>query len=310
MNNREKLKKYYKEIYSPLIFVNEKKLPNNNIARIYLYNFKGEEEQNNFKRVFQGYLPYYVRNYDKIDNYELDGNIEEVLFKDAKKIWTNPALVPKRMTSQNGIFGELYNDYYIRNVINDDRLIAYTSKRDYKAGNTECTGIDSVACGINDNKLEIVLSEAKFLTTLSNAKIQLIEDIRGNEKKEKEPHVEKNCINSYMNFILERQAGINEERVKEINEKIRKLNSIMYEDDIKFIEAMNYLDYNIKFIFFAICQCTNRNIEHYKTHIDEIIEAFNIQVTSTGIKNYEIEIVLIPTFNTSMDLKNKMEEWD
>lgn len=309
-NNREILKKYYKEVYSPLIFVNETKLENSNKAKVYLYDFKEEIELKNFKKVFQGYLPYYVRNYDTIDNYDLRKNIENELIKDSKKIWNNPNILPKRLTQQNGIFGELFNDYYIRNILPEGRMIAYTSKREYNSGNKECKGIDNVVYGIKNEKLEVVLAEAKFYTTLSNSKLQLIEDIEGNILKKKKPHVSKETINDYMSFVLERQAGLYEERVIKINEKVQELNSLIFRENIEFIEAMNRLDNTITFVFFAIFNCNNRTIEHYKSHIEEIIQSFNRQIINTGINNYDIEVVFIPTFNSSMCLKNKMEEWD
>ena len=41
----------------------------------------------------------------------------------------------------------------------------------------------------------------------------------------------------------------------------------------------------------------------------EIIQEFNQNIVNTGINNYSIEVVFIPTFNESMTLKRKMEEW-
>ena len=64
-------------------------------------------------------------------------------------------------------------------------------------------------------------------------------------------------------------------------------------------------------MYFAIFNYKeDRNIENFKDIIAELTDEFNNQVNKTDIKNYKIEIVLIPTFNKSMDLKNKMEEID
>ena len=75
MENIEKLKEYYKKECSSLIFINETLLPNNKSAKIFLYNFTTDEELNNFKKVFQEYLPFYVLNLDYIESYTVDDTI-------------------------------------------------------------------------------------------------------------------------------------------------------------------------------------------------------------------------------------------
>lgn len=67
MNNIEILKKYYKEICTPLIFIGETCLEDNSSAKVYLYNFSKDNELENFKKVFQEYMAMYVRNEDIID---------------------------------------------------------------------------------------------------------------------------------------------------------------------------------------------------------------------------------------------------
>ena len=66
MNNVEILKQYYKEICTPLIFINETYLNNNSSAKVYLYDFSKDKELENFKKVFQEYMAMYVRNEDII----------------------------------------------------------------------------------------------------------------------------------------------------------------------------------------------------------------------------------------------------
>ena len=63
-------------------------------------------------------------------------------------------------------------------------------------------------------------------------------------------------------------------------------------------------------LFFAIFNNETRETIIYENKIKEIIEEFNSKVEETEICNYSIEVVFVPTFNGSMDLKNKMEEWD
>lgn len=53
MENIYRLKEYYKRVCSPLVFVNEILLENNKNVKVYLYDFKTEEELSNFKKIFQ-----------------------------------------------------------------------------------------------------------------------------------------------------------------------------------------------------------------------------------------------------------------
>ena len=58
------------------------------------------EELENFKKVFQEYLPFYVLNFDSIENYIVDDTISKQLVKDAKYIYeTN--ITPTRKTGIN-----------------------------------------------------------------------------------------------------------------------------------------------------------------------------------------------------------------
>lgn len=53
MENIYRLKEYYKRVCFPLVFVNEILLENNKNVKVYLYDFKTEEELSNFKKIFQ-----------------------------------------------------------------------------------------------------------------------------------------------------------------------------------------------------------------------------------------------------------------
>ena len=81
MNNVEILKQYYKEICTPLIFINETYLNNNSSAKVYLYDFSKDKELENFKKVFQEYMAMYVRNEDIINFYDLSQDISSQLLK-------------------------------------------------------------------------------------------------------------------------------------------------------------------------------------------------------------------------------------
>lgn len=278
MENVEKLKEYYKKECSPLIFVNETSLPNNKSAKIYLYNFSTNEELENFKKVFQEYLPFYVLNLDLIDDYIVDDTISKQLVKDAKYIYETD-ITPTRKTGINGIFGELYNDYYIKNVLNDEVLLQYLSRRDFNDKDSESKGIDVVACNEINGKLEIIMSEAKFVGNLSTAKNNLKEDISG-----KSGHLNKQYINKYMNFVMYRQNGLEKERSKVIQELITEFNRKKWKEKLDFIDCINELDCSCRFIYFAIFrQCKKRNIIDFQDEILDIIHEFNKNIVNTGI---------------------------
>lgn len=304
MENIEKLKEYYKKSCSPLIFVNETLLPDNKSAKVFLYDFSTDEELYNFKKVFQEYLPFYVLNLDFIEDYTVDDTISKQLITDAKYIYETD-ITPTRKTGINGIFGELYNDYYIKNVLDDEILLQYLSRKDFNDIDSESKGIDVVACNEKNGKLEIIMSEAKFVGNLSTAKNNLKEDISGQTG-----HLNKQYINKYMNFVMYRQNGLEKGRRDTIQKLITEFNRKKWKDKLDFIDCINELDCSCRFIYFAIFrQCKKRNITDFQDEIIEIIQEFNKNIANTDINNYSIEVVFIPTFNESMALKNKMEEW-
>ncbi len=304
MENIEKLKEYYKKECSSLIFINETLLPNNKSAKIFLYNFTTDEELNNFKKVFQEYLPFYVLNLDYIESYTVDDTISSQLVNDAKYIYETD-ITPTRKTGINGIFGELYNDYYIKNVLDDEVLLEYLARKDFNSIDSESKGIDVVACNEKNGKLEIIMSEAKFVGNLSTAKKNLKDDISGQTG-----HLNKEYINKYMNFVMYRQNGLEKGRSKTIQGLVTEFNRKKWREKLDFIDCINALDCSCRFIYFAIFrQCQKRNIENFENEISEIVQEFNQNIINTGINNYSIEVVFIPTFNESMTLKNKMEEW-
>lgn len=290
------LKEYYKRVCSPLIFVNETQLENNKIAKVYLYDFSTKEELENFKKVFQEYLPFYVLNFDLISLYDVENEINQQLRKDAEYIYKSK-ITPDRKTGVNGIFGELFNDYYIKNIINKEIFLTYLSRRTYNSGNWENQGIDIVACEEVNNRLNIILSEAKFVGSLSRAKEELKGDISGEHE-----HLNKEYINGYMDFVVNRQFGLDKVRSEEVQRLINEFNAKKWTEKLNFIDCINKLGCSCQFVYFAIFkQSGDRNIKDFKESINEIVNEFNNKIKETEIENYSIEVVFIPTFNTSMD---------
>jgi hypothetical protein len=304
-NNYKKLKEYYKRVCAPLVFVGEYKLDNCKDAKVYLYDFKKDEELQNFKKLFQEYLPFYVKNFDRIDRYRLSENDVELgnyLRNKARNIKFNETSIPQRNIENNGLYGEIFNDFYLRNVLTNERLITYLSRRSYERPNSENRGIDLVVCTLKNDSLEISLSEAKFVKNISAARSDLINDVG--------KHIKVEYINDFLQFVLQKQGDAINEREIVINEKVNEFNDLIEDEGISFIEAVNRKNYSIKFIYFAIFNNEDRTALIYENRAKEIINEFNEKIQSTGINNYCIEVVFIPTFNGSMVLKQKMEEWD
>ena len=112
-----------------------------------------------------------------------------------------------------------------------------------------------------------------------------------------------------MNFVLNRQEGLDKRRKEIITSQITEINKKIILENKSFIDTINELGYCLRFVYFAIFQYeNNRNIENFKSSVMEMSKEFEEQVIQTGVNNYSMEIVFIPTFNESMDLKNKMEE--
>lgn len=295
------MKEYYKEVCTPLIFVNENNIEEFDNVKIYLYDFNKQQELENFKKVFQEYMAMYVRNEDIINLYELSSGISEQLQKEFRNIYK--IITPDRKAESSGIFGELFNDYYLKNILDEEILLTYVSKKEFNNKN-EAKGIDLVCCKEKNDILEIILSEAKFVGSLSAAKSSLINDISG-----KDNHLNSNYINNYMNFVLNRQEGLDKRRKEIITSQITEINKKIILENKSFIDTINELGYCLRFVYFAIFQYeNNRNIENFKSSVMEMSKEFEEQVIQTGVNNYSMEIVFIPTFNESMDLKNKMEE--
>lgn len=304
-NNIEILKDYYKRVCAPLIFINEYILENCCKAKVYLYDFQKEEELNNFKKVFQEYIPFYVKNFDRISRYkltEIDEDISRLLINKARHIKKSENILPDKEIRMNGIYGEVYNDFYVRNVLENERLITYLSRRSYERPNSENKGIDIVACSMKNENIEVVFSEAKFVTDINRAGSKLKEDVK--------THVNKEYINNFLQFVMQRQGELINERKIEINNKINEFNDLMEDEEITFIEALNKMNFSVKFIFFAVFNNEIRENIIYENKIKEIIKEFNSKIEETEINDYSIEVVFVPTFNSSMSLKNKMEEWD
>ena len=284
---------YYTENYNKLLFYKEIQLSNRNYCKLYTYDYDNEIAY--FAKTFNMYLPFYADSYGMLKYYKVE---EEFLIEKSKILWKND--INRKDVNTSGVFGELLLDFYTRIVCSKKILACYASKGIYR-DKLEFKGIDCIGCALNNDKLEIVLSEAKFVSTLSAAKSDLISDINGEHG-----HLNSEIINSYCGFAMKKSDSMERTYSEGIIECLNKINLIIAQKSEQFIDIMNDLDYSFKFVYFAIFQSDYRKPDEIEKYYKDIIDTFDRTIGLTTIKNYSIEIVFIPTTNNSVLLKNNM----
>ncbi len=284
---------YYTKNYKKLLFYKEIQLSNRNYCKLYTYDYNNEIVY--FTKTFNMYLPFYADSYGMLKYYKVE---EEFLIEKSKILWKND--IKRKDVNTSGVFGELLLDFYTRIVCSKKILACYASKGIYR-DKLEFKGIDCIGCSLNNDKLEIVLSEAKFVSTLSAAKSDLISDINGEHG-----HLNSEIINSYCGFAMKKSDSMERTYSEGIIECLNKINLIIAQKNEQFIDIMNDLDYSFKFVYFAIFQSNYRKPDEIEKYYKDIIDTFDKTIGLTTIKNYSIEIVFIPTTNDSVLLKNNM----
>jgi hypothetical protein len=319
--NYDILLDYYKNECKDLIFIGEKNLENNNKAKMFLLDVDNDCEINNYKKVFQEYFPFYIKNFDQIRMFKLDIDISLSLLKYGKKTWIEEEFSLQRVQDL-GVFGELFNEFYFNIVTDEPIFLSYILKKGFGKGNIK--GIDVVASSYSNNQLTLVFSESKFVSTASSATNELIGDIKGkykeikkyNGKKEQvfiDGHLNEQYLNRYGNYILNKttfpkQINLHDER--EIEMIINKLNDLCLNEEITFIDAINFLNIKIKFVYFAIFrQINGRDPRCNKENYIKIISEFENNIVKTGIKSYDMEVIFIPIKNKTMTIKRGMSQW-
>lgn len=290
------LKNYYYNNYRKLVFLIRKEMNTNSSCVMYLYDYNLEFE--NFSRTFVYYLPLYADSYDLFRYYSIS---DDFLLKKSKEIWKLSRFDKDINTS--GIYGEVLLDFYVRIVSKNEIFSVYASKSSYN-NRSELKGIDTVGLEcINEDCFNFIFAEAKFVANLSNAKQELISDICG-----KSGHLNSLFLNDYYSFAMRHCSVNNNSHGKSAKKYIDNLNEKVCIDGMSFIEAVNFLNYKIKFVYFAVFASSYKDPSSITNHYDDILTAFYSTISSTGIKNYDIEIVLIPTNNVPKEIKKKMRE--
>ena len=139
-NNLEKLKNYFCTEHEKKIFCT--KLCVEGKCFDILYDYDKKLEIDNFVSNFSEYLPYYVYNADTLEWIDTKGDISTKLKEVSKKYWNGPN-VPNRDKNVNGIFGEVFLDFYERIVKKAKLACTYASRRDFNS-DYENKGYDNV----------------------------------------------------------------------------------------------------------------------------------------------------------------------
>lgn len=307
--NIEKLEKYYCVEHERKIFCT--KLCVEGKCFDILYDYDKKDEIDNFVSNFSEYLPYYVYNADTLEWIDTEGDISTKLKEISKKCWNGPN-VPSRDKNVNGIFGEVFLDFYERIVKKAKLACTYASRRDFNSNN-ENRGFDNVLFSIKNNIIEFVFAESKFVTDKSTASAALVKDIKGEpasgDKKAVVGHLTKDYMNDYITFVVEKNSYFSDSDKELLKPFIRNLNDVLINQNGNFIDFLINNDVRINCVFFAIFKNQSINPADYIDAYDCIYSEAENHLKDIGFKNYSIEIVFIPTKSRSTEIKGAIDEY-
>lgn len=298
-----KLITHYEKNYSSKIFMT--KLMSNVQDFYIMYVYKYDEELENFSDTFLKYLPFYVRNEDYFTYLNEADDLDKLLIDRSKTLRKNSKIIPHRTIATDGIYGELFLDFYLRIVNKRNAILTYANKRSFDS-NYETTGPDNIVYFIDShNKINLCICEAKFVVGASNAKKCLIEDIVGNQSKK--GHISKEYLNDYFQFIVEKGVNISVKDREIFKPFLADLNNQLDVGN-NFINVIVEHNICVNFMFFAIFDSTKKEPHKLIDYYNEIYEICKTKIYDLGIINYKIEIVFIPTDNDTMIIKQEMEK--
>lgn len=294
---------HYYNNYKSKIFLTELTAIGCDFYIMFIYNYDKEIE--NFSQTFLKYLPFYVRNSDYFSAIDDSVDIDSLLENRSKSLRKNSTLIPHRTIATDGIYGELFLDFYLRIVNQYNAIITYVNKRSFDSNN-ETTGPDNVVYFIDDtNNINIYLCEAKFVGGAANARSSLLEDIIGTATKQ--GHITKEYLNDYFQFIVEKGNDIPTNDKKIFQPFLIDLNKQLDAGN-DFLSVIINHNICVNFIFFAVFDSTKNDPNKLKDYYDEIYNLCKDKATNIGIQNFKIRIVFIPTTNDTMTLKSAMEK--
>lgn len=303
-NNLEELREYYHKNLEGNVFLIKLKVEDKPLQ--ILYNHDRGDEVKKFVSTFSEYLPYYVNCGDVLQCISIDDSLSETLSHFSKTCWEGP-IVPNRDTKINGIYGELFLDFYERIVKKDVLASTYASRRDFNS-KRENRGFDNVLFTIKDGRIEFVFAESKFVANKSAAKDELIEDIKGNPSEKKAGHLTYEYINNYVMFVVQKAAYFSDDDKALLKGFMADLNNVLINKKGDFVKYLIDNKITINCVFFAIFQNNSSEIKDFIDAYDRIEKEAKASLDTIGFKNYNIEIVFIPTEATSMEIKGAIHD--
>lgn len=305
-----KLIAHYQNNYAHKIFLTRLADAMQHAYIMYVYDYDHELE--NFSDTFLKYLPFYVRNSDYFATFDESTDIDVQLVNRSKSMRRNSQVIAQRKAQVDGIYGELFLDFYLRIVSSRNAVLTYANKRSF-ASNYESTGPDNIVYYIDaEGQMNICLCETKFVAGAANAKNSLVEDIVGKPaspgKKDGKPaHVSKSFLNDYFQFVVEKGYDIKEPDRSTFRTFFEDLNRQL-DNGNDFISILINHDVCVNFVFFAIFDSKQRTPAGLKVHYDDIYSQCEQNINDIGFTNYRIEIVFVPTESSTMELKQAMEK--
>ena len=130
---------HYKANYERKVFMTRLSHAMQNAYLMYIYDYPSELK--NFADTFLAYLPFYIRNSDYFETVDENEDIDTQLITRSKNMRKNSKIIPHRQIASDGIYGELFLDFYLRIVNGRKAVITYANKRSFDS-NYESTGPD------------------------------------------------------------------------------------------------------------------------------------------------------------------------
>lgn len=297
------LESYFEAEHKNKIFCTKLCVDNKKFCILYDYSKKDEIEK--FVSNFTEYLPYYVYNADSLESIDSQENLGKRLAEISKMCWHGPT-VPKRNLKVNGIFGEVFLDFYARIVKKAKLASTYASRRDFKS-KSENKGFDNVLFSINNNEIEFVFAESKFVVNKSSATSALLSDITGTpaikDKPEVVGHLTLDFMNDYITFVVEKGAFFSDSDKMLLKPFFKELNDVLMNKGGDFISFLIEKEVKVNCVFFAIFECASTTLSDYISAYNKIESTAKSYLENMGLKKYGIEIVFIPTHASSMEIK-------
>lgn len=293
----KELVKYYDSEFTKLVF--EKCVFETTKPYYILYLHNNDNEPEYFSTTFLHYLPFYVHSKESLEAIdEKDARSQLETF--SKYLWNKNPIIKNRKTEVNGIYGELFLDYYLKIVKKYQTFVIYANLISYKCSE-EIKGFDNFTFYLNENNIVLSLAEAKFVSSKSNAKNSLISDIHN--------HIKLDYFNDYASFIFSK-GSTEDDGSHTIYDLLARMNSkIMQNSEKSFADILKEENIKLHFVYFAIFTSKEFSIEKYDDFYKELYEEFEQQVKREFSQfDIAIDVVLVPIKNQSIDIKREIDE--